>query len=108
MSKALGIFVTGLFFAMVCVPVSGQNLPKSGSINWHTGWKGTVEVMTVAEGHMEGHGKVIGTSFNDNGAGPLHMGAAECVVAFFLINGSGSNVGYGSPIRLTLPVKVTR
>ncbi len=96
MSKALGIFVTGLFLVMVCVPVSGQNLPKSGSINWHTGWKFTGEVMTVAEGHMEGHGKAIGTSFNNNGTGPLHMGAAECVVAFFLINGSGSNVGYCS------------
>ena len=73
-----------------------QDLPKRGTISWHTGWQFTGEVMNVAEGHIELHGKATGTSFNDNGSGPLHLGAAECVAAIFLINGSGSNVGYCS------------
>ncbi len=99
MKKTLGMKTLGILLAVVCLStltgVAGaQDLPKSGSISWHTGWKFTGEVMNVAEGHMEVHGKAIGTSFNDNGAGPLHLGAAECVAAIFLINGSGSNVGY--------------
>jgi hypothetical protein len=94
--KTVGIFVAGLSLAAVCAPVNGQDLPRSGSISWHTGWKLTAEAMTVAEGQVEGHGTAIGTSFNDKGAGPLHLGAAECVIAFFVIKGSGSNVGYCS------------
>jgi hypothetical protein len=94
MRKAQQILVACLYLAAVCGRVSGQDLPKSGSISWHTGWKITVEAMTVAEGQMEGHGTAVGTSFNDKGVGPLHLGAAECVVAFFVVKGSGSNVGY--------------
>src|SRR4051795_145965 len=94
MRKILGIFIAGLSFAAVCSPVNGQDLPKSGSISWHTGWKITADVMTVAEGQVEGHGTAIGTSFNDKAAGPLHLGPAECVIAFFVIKGVGSNVGY--------------
>jgi hypothetical protein len=96
MRKGLGIFAAGLSLAAICVPVSGQDLPKSGSISWHTGWKLTAEALTVAEGQVEGHGTAIGTSFNDKGAGPLHLGAAECVIAFFVSKGSGSNAGYCS------------
>ena len=96
MNKILETLLAATCLTMLCAVAGAQDLPRSGSISWHTGWKFTGEVMTVAEGHIEGHGKVIGTSFNDNGTGPLHMGAAECVAAFFLINGSGSNVGYCS------------
>ena len=42
-----------------------QDLPKRGTISWHTGWQFTGEVMNVAEGHIELHGKATGTSFND-------------------------------------------
>jgi hypothetical protein len=94
MRKALGIFVAGLSLAAICAQASGQDLAKSGSISWHTGWKLTAEAMTVAEGQVAGHGTAIGTSFNDKGAGPLHLGAAECAIAFFVGKGSGSNVGY--------------
>lgn len=88
--------LTGLVLLLMSSFASAQSLPKSGTISWHTGWKFTGEVINVAEGHIELHGKAIGTSFNNNGAGPLHLGAAECVAAIFLINGSGPNVGYCS------------
>ena len=96
MRKGISAFVVGISFAICCTATSAQQFPKSGSISWHTGWKIAAEAMTVAEGHLEGHGTAVGTSFNDKGAGPLHLGAAECVVAFFVIKGSGSNVGYCS------------
>ncbi len=94
MNKALGFFLAGLSVVAFCAAAGAQELPKSGSISWHTGWKNVGEALTVAEGHMQGHGTTIGTSFNDKGSGPLHLGAAECFYVFFTIDGVGSNKGY--------------
>jgi len=38
MNKALVAIVTGLSLATLCTAAGAQQLPKSGSINWHTGW----------------------------------------------------------------------
>ena len=73
---------------------SAQGLPKSGSINWHTGWKASGEVLNLAEGHVQGHGSAIGTSFNDNGSGPLQAGPAECVYTFYAVSDAVENKGY--------------
>lgn len=94
MTNTFGWLLAGLSIAVFSAAASAGDLPKSGTINWHTGWKLTGEAMTVADGHMEGHGSAIGTSFNDNGSGPLHLGPAECVYTFFVIDGKGSNKGY--------------
>jgi len=94
MRKALGVFFGGLSLALFAATAGAQELPKSGTISWHTGWKLDGGAMTVAEGHVEGHGSGVGTSFNDKGSGPLHLGAAECVYTFFVIDGSGTNTGY--------------
>jgi hypothetical protein len=72
----------------------GQQLPKSGTISWHTGWKAVPEAMTTADKAMQGHGTTIGISFNDTGSGPLHQGPAECVFTFLAIDGKGRNKGY--------------
>ena len=48
MHKALVVFLTGLSFATFCAAAGAQQLPKSGSISWHTGWKFVGEAMTVA------------------------------------------------------------
>ena len=94
MRKALVVFVTGLSFATLCTAAGAQQLPKSGSISWHTGWKFVGEVMTVADKHLQGHGTVVGTTFNDKGSGPLHLGPADCFIALSLIDGKGNNLGY--------------
>lgn len=73
---------------------SAQGIPKTGTISWHTGWRNVGEVLEVAKGTVEGHGSVIGTSFNDKGSGPLHGGPAECVYTFLSINGAGPSKGY--------------
>src|ERR1700687_742157 len=78
MRKALVVFATGLSFATLCAAAGAQQLPKSGSINFHTGWKNSVEAITPADKHMLGHGGVVGTTFNDKGSGPLHLGPADC------------------------------
>jgi hypothetical protein len=94
MKKSLGVFVAGLSLATFWAAASAQELPKSGSISVHTAWKDVGEAQTVAEGHLQGHGSVVGVSFNDTGAGPLHLGAASCFYTFFAIDGVGSNKGY--------------
>ena len=73
---------------------SAQSLPKTGSINWHTGWRSTGDVLEVGKGRLQGHGSVVGTTFNDSGSGPLHHGIAECVYVFSSSDGVGPLKGY--------------
>lgn len=94
MRKALVVLVTGFSFAILCAAVGAQQLPKSGSINFHTGFRIGAEAMTVADKHLQGHGTAIGISFNDKGSGPLHGGPATCFFAFNVIDGRGNNKGY--------------
>ncbi|MGD2141183.1 MAG: hypothetical protein PVH25_12350 [Burkholderiales bacterium] len=84
----------GLVLAVMTGTVGAQNLPKSGTINWHTGWRDVGTTLNVAEGHAQGHGSVVGTSFNDNGSGPLHMGEAACVYTYYAAEGKVVNKGY--------------
>jgi hypothetical protein len=93
MRKVLA-FASGLSVAAFWAGASAQQLPKSGSINFHTGWKTAGEALTVADKHMQGHGSVVGVSFNDKGSGPLHLGPAECFYTFFVIDGRGKNKGF--------------
>ncbi len=94
MRKSRGGFVAGLFFSMICAAANADQLPKFGSINWHTGWKLAAEAMTVADKTGIGHGSVVGVTFNDKAAGPLHLGPAECVFTFFVVDGKGGNLGF--------------
>lgn len=94
MRKALVVVFSGVFLTGLCVGVNAQQLPKSGSIDFHTGWKFVGEVLTVADKHMQGHGSVVGVTFNDKGTGPLHLGPANCFDTFFVIDGQGKNKGY--------------
>jgi len=93
-TKIVETLLIGLFLVALAGTVGAQNLPKSGSINWHTGWKISGEDIGVAEGHMQGHGSAIGTSFNDNGRGPLHVGPAECVYTYYATGNTVENKGY--------------
>jgi len=92
MRKEIVILVSGLL-SVCCVVVNAQQLPKSGSINFHTGWKLTGEAITPADKHMLGHGSAVGTTFNDKGNGPLHLGGADCFYSFLVIDGVGKNKG---------------
>ena len=94
MRKALVVVATGLLFAALSTAAGAQQLPKSGSINWRTGWKLVAEALPVADKTVQGHGMVVGVTFNDKGAGPLHLGPADCFFTFFVIDGKGTNSGY--------------
>jgi hypothetical protein len=93
MPKGLA-FCTALAVAVSCGAANAQQLAKSGSISFHTGWKDTGEALTVADKHMQGHGSVVGVTFNDKGSGPLHFGPAECFYTFFVVDGRGKNKGF--------------
>ncbi len=94
MRKALVVLVSGLSFAALCNGASAQQLPKSGSINFHTGWKDTGTAIEVAAKRMQGQGMVTGATFNDKGAGPLHLGPANCSYTFIAIEGNGKTKGF--------------
>ena len=95
MWKALVMPVSGLASALLCAVAGAQQLPKSGSISIHTGFKVSGEAMEVAAKRPQGHGTAGGVSFNDNGSGPLHRGPATCFYTFFANEGGGAkNKGY--------------
>jgi hypothetical protein len=94
MTSRFQVWLSGFFLVLLTGAVGAQELPRSGSIKWHTGWKNVGEVLNVAEGHTQGHGSVVGTSFNDSGSGPLHLGAAECVYTFYAKGETLVNKGY--------------
>lgn len=94
MHNALTILITGVAFATFCTATGAQQLPKSGSINFHTGWKFVGEAVNVADKHVQGHGGVAGVTFNDKGSGPLHQGPANCFDTFFVIDGRGRDKGF--------------
>lgn len=96
MRKALVVFLTGLSFATFCTAAGAQQLPKSGSFDTQTGWKGTGDAFEVAEKRMLGGGNVIGMIFNLKGSGPLHAGPATCFYTFFVVDGSAKNKGFCS------------
>src|SRR5262245_15702391 len=72
MRYAIASALVGLALVALYGDAVAQGLPKTGSISWHTGWRSVGEAWEVAKGRVEGHGSVIGTSFNDKGSGPLH------------------------------------
>ena len=71
MRKALVVVFSGVFLTGLCVGVNAQQLPKSGSISFHTGWRDSAEVVQVAEKRIQGHARDAGVTFNDKGSGPL-------------------------------------
>ncbi len=94
MRKAHAFFVTALSFATLCTFASAQQLPKSGSIEFHTGFKLEAQPASVAEKNAVGQGSAIGVTYADKGSGPLHGGPATCFFSFFVADGLGRSKGY--------------
>jgi hypothetical protein len=94
MGKSQGYLASGIALSLIFSLASAQQLPKAGSISVHTGWKSTGEAVEVADKRMQGHGSVIGITFNDKGAGPLHGGPASCFYVFFANDAGTKNKGY--------------
>lgn len=93
MRKVMSILVFSLSVVLFYASSHAQQLPKSGSINFHTGWKYAADGMSPVDKHFIGRGNATGVTFNDKGAGPLHLGPANCFEAFFAIDGRGKGKG---------------
>ncbi len=74
--------------------VRAEQLPKSGSIEFHTGWKITTDTVSAAENYVLGRGNATGATFNHKGAGPLHLGPANCFDSFLIEDGIGKTHGF--------------
>jgi hypothetical protein len=94
MRKALAVLITGISCTTLCTSALGQQLPRSGSISVHTGWKDTSVAIQVGDKRWQGQGMVTGATFNDKGSGPLHLGPANCSYTFFAVDGSANNMGF--------------
>ena len=86
-----GSLVVGLSLMGTCI---AEELPKSGTISIHTGWKVVAEAIDMGNKITQGHGNVVGVSFNDRGSGPLHGGPAICFFTFFARDGADVSKGY--------------
>src|SRR4249920_1018269 len=86
--------VCGVSLASLCSILYAEYLAKSGTISIHTGWKAVAEPIEVANKISQGHGSVVGVSFNDKGSGPLHGGPAICFFTFFARDGGDVSKGY--------------
>ena len=93
MRALFGVVSSAVFLTGFCVAAHAQQLPKSGSIEFHTGWRDSAEVMQVAEKRIQGHSRTTGATFNDKGSGPLHLGPANCFATFDLADGKGPAKG---------------
>jgi hypothetical protein len=89
-----GLVLATLLAAASTNVVFGQQLPRSGSISFHTGWKYVADTVSASDKHVLGRGNATGTTFNDKAAGPLHLGPANCFEGFFVVDGKGSSKGY--------------
>ena len=88
MQKMLCIIGCCLVFVVNIDLAGAQQLPKTGTINFHTGWgKATGNDVEVARKRVQGAGVLTGVTFNDKGSGPLHQGAATCSYIYFAIDG---------------------
>lgn len=93
MHRIIGMAL-GLTALVSALQAGADQLPKTGSISFHTGWKAVGEAVEVADQRMQGHGSLMGATFNDKGSGPLHRGPASCFYVFFAVEGSGKNKGF--------------
>lgn len=86
----------GMITMAICVVGSAgaQQLAKSGSISFHTGWKYNAEATSPADKYVIGRGNSTGVTFNDKGSGPLHLGPANCFEGFFAHDGKGKGAGF--------------
>src|SRR3954470_23548140 len=79
---SVGVLAMLTASSILVTPISNasaaESLPKSGSISVHSGYWAIGEMVTFAEKHMQGHGNNRGSTFNDTGAGPLHLGPTDC------------------------------
>jgi hypothetical protein len=88
-AAAIGVALSGFYST-----ARAEQLPKTGTINFHTGWKYAADVVNATDKHVVGRGSVTGVTFNDKGSGPLHLGPANCFEAFFIVEGKGRDKGF--------------
>lgn len=74
------ISTVGIVVLSFCANVTAEVLPKSGSINLQSIYKGTL--LTKFNDDYS-HGAVTGVTFNEIGKGPMHMSKVACSFSVF-------------------------
>ncbi|WP_039917835.1 hypothetical protein [Cellvibrio mixtus] len=83
--------IAGVVFACLCINVNADVLPKSGTINLQSIYKGTS--LTKFNDDYS-HGTLTGVTFNEMGKGPLHLGKAACSFSIFTHKKINKSAGF--------------
>lgn len=84
------ISVVTIAVTLPAVAQQATDLPNSGSIKFHLGYKSIVDTTQVAEKHSFNAGTSWGVTYNDVGSGPLHMATVVCKIVSEAIEGAGT------------------
>src|SRR3989454_11854851 len=94
MSRKGSVCLATLVLTLAAGTAVAADLPKSGKFTIHSGWKAISQATQVADNHIILNASFWGVTYNDTGAGPLHMGAVSCSGAADLVSGAGPAKGY--------------
>jgi hypothetical protein len=87
------VVMSGALMTAFCAGVNAQQLPKSGSISFHTGWKDTGGGSRSGGQASSGARERCWCLINDRGTGPLHLWAGELFLCICPANGTGKSPG---------------
>jgi hypothetical protein len=90
MQRTLVIAALALGIATPALAQQKTDLPNSGTIKFHLGYKSSVDATQVADKHSFNAGTSWGVTYNDAGSGPLHMGTVVCKFVNEAIEGAGT------------------
>jgi hypothetical protein len=80
--------------AMPAIAQQKTELPKSGSLKLHTGFKVIGEpTQIIKDKHSYNTERAWGVSYNDAGSGPLHISSMICTSVSEAIEGAGTDQG---------------
>jgi hypothetical protein len=90
--------LTATVFSIGCAlavgtPAMSADLPQSGTIKVHSTFKGNSQILDVGDKHVLGSGNLWGVTYNDEGSGPLHMGAWFCTYTFQTVSSPAPQEG---------------
>ncbi len=94
MQVGLKKVILGVLLAAVAGSGGAQTLPKSGSLDLYTAYKGSAgDFHQVTDTRMYWFGTWFGISYNAAGSGPFHAAPVLCGGYIELVNGAGPSKG---------------
>ena len=85
--------ILGIVLAAAAATGTAETLPKSGSLDLYTAYKGAGDVHQVGNARIYWVGTWYGISYNAAGSGPFHAAPVLCGGYLELVDGAGPSRG---------------